>query len=81
MLGGGRWKNHHRKIVPLSPYVEELLNSKVIKSFLPELRRRYVFFMFPDSYVVCIYVMNILCTFHVSVSWVWYTHLRNENKI
>ena len=28
--------------------------------------------MFPDSYVLCIYVMNILCTFHVAISWVWY---------
>ena len=30
------------------------------------------FFGFRDSYVLCIYVMNILCTFHISVSWVWY---------
>ena len=28
--------------------------------------------MFRDSYVLCIYVMNILCTFHISVSWVCY---------
>ena len=28
--------------------------------------------MFRDSYVLCIYVMNILCTFHISVSWIWY---------
>ena len=33
--GGGRWKSQNRKIVPLSPYVEEPLNSKVIKSFVP----------------------------------------------
>ena len=56
------------------PYVETF-NSKVIKGFVPELRSRYVFFMFPDSYVLCIYVMNILCTFHISVSWVCYTKL------
>ena len=31
-----------------------------------------MFFVFQDSYVLCIYVMNILCTFHISVSWVWY---------
>ena len=61
---GGRWKSQNRKNVYLSPYVEEPLNSKVIKSFVPELRRRYVFFVFRDSYVLCIYVMNILCTFH-----------------
>ena len=53
------------------PYVETF-TSKVIKGFVPELRSRYVFFVFRDSYVLCIYVMNILCTFHISVSWIWY---------
>ena len=43
----------------------ETFNSKVIKGFVPELRNRYVFFVFRDSYVLCIYVMNILCTFHI----------------
>ena len=61
--GGGRWKNQNRKNVYLSPYVEEPLNSKVIKSFVPELRSRKLFFVFRDFYVLCIYVMNILCTF------------------
>ena len=61
----GRWKSQNRKNVYLSPYVEEPLNSKVIKSFVPELRSRYVFFVFQDSYVLCIYVMNILCTFPI----------------
>ena len=46
------------------PYVETL-NSKVIKGFVPELRSRYVFFVFRDSYVQCIYITNILCTFHI----------------
>ena len=49
------------------PYVEKSFNSKVIKSFVPELRSRYVFFVFRDSYVLCVYVMNILCTFLISV--------------
>ena len=40
-------------------------NSKVIKGFVPELRSRYMFFVFRDSYVLCIDVMNILCTFHI----------------
>ena len=62
-------KNQNRKIVPLSPYLEEPLNSKVMKSFVPELRSRYVFFVFRDSYVLCIYIyiyiyMNIICPFH-----------------
>ena len=61
----GRWKSQNIKNVYLSPYVEEPLNSKVIKRFVPELRSRYVFFVFRDSYVLCIYVMNILCTFHI----------------
>ena len=65
---GCRWKNQHRKIVYLPPYVEAF-NSKVIKGFVPELRSRYVFFVFRDSYVLCIYVMNILCTFCVAISW------------
>ena len=35
------------------PYVEKPFNSKVIKSFVPELRSRQVFFVFRDSYVLC----------------------------
>ena len=41
------------------PYVETF-NSKVIRGFVPELRSRYVFFEFRDSYVLCIYVTNIM---------------------
>ena len=67
--GSGRWKSQNRKNVYLSPYVEESLNSKVIKSFVSELRSRYVFFEFRDSCVLCIYVVNDLCTFHVAISW------------
>ena len=37
----GRWKSQHRKFVYLSPF-----NSKVIKSFLPELRSRKCFLCF-----------------------------------
>ena len=56
------------------PYVETF-NSKIIKGFVPELRSCYMFFVFWDSYVLCIYVMNIPCTFCISVSWVWYINL------
>ena len=53
----------------LPSYVEEPLNSKVIKSFVPKLRSRYVFFVFRDFYVLCIYVMNILMyVSHIAVS-------------
>ena len=43
---GGRWKSQNRKNVYISPYVEEPLNSKVIKSFVPELRSRKCFSCF-----------------------------------
>ena len=56
----------------LFPYVETF-NSKVVKGFVPELRNRYVFFMFRDSYVRCIYVTDILCTLRISVSWLWHS--------
>ena len=45
-----------------------------------------MFFVFQDSYVLCIYVMNILCTFHISVSGygthiaVWFKVSNNDNS-
>ena len=63
------------------PYVETFY-SKVIRGFVPELRSRYVFFVFRDSCVLCIYVINNLCTFHISVSWVCYSSVSStENDI
>ena len=53
--------------MPLSPYVEEPLNSKVIKSFVPEQRSRQVLFVFRDSYVLCYMYMNIICPFRVAI--------------
>ena len=38
--------SQHRKIVPLSPYVEKPFNSKVIKSFVPDLSSRKCFSCF-----------------------------------
>ena len=70
VVGGGDGADGKASIERLCmalPYVETF-NSKVIKNFVPERRSRYVFFVFRDSYVLCIYVMNILCTFHISVS-------------
>ena len=64
LWGGVEWKSQNRKNVYLSPYVEEPLNSKVIKSFVTELRSR----VFRVSGFLCsIYmcVMNIRCTFHI----------------
>ena len=50
---GGIWKSQKSKNFYLSPYVEEPLNSKVIKSFVPELRSRKCFscFEIPMFYV------------------------------
>ena len=61
--GGGDGKVIIERWCISFPYVETF-NSKVIKGFVPELRSRYVFFVFRDSYVLCIYVMNILRPFH-----------------
>ena len=62
---GGRWKSQNRKNVYLSPYVKEPLNSKVIKSFVPELRSRKCFscFEIPMLYI-CIFHIGMLCPFH-----------------
>ena len=60
-MGGGRWKCQNRKNVYLSPYVEEPLNSKVIKSFVPELRSRRCF----SCFEIPMFYIYILWTFHV----------------
>ena len=73
-LGGADEKVSIERLC-LSSYVEKPLNSKVIKSFVPELRSRYVF------YVLCIYVMNILSTFHISVSWVCYNQQHQHHQV
>ena len=48
----------------LSPYVEKPLNSKVIKSFVPELRSCKCFSCFGIP-MLYIWVMNIQCIFHI----------------
>ena len=39
------------------PYIETF-NSKVTKGFVPELRSRYVFFVFRDAYVIYMYISH-----------------------
>ena len=58
---GDRWKSQNRKNVYLSSYVEEPLNSKVIKSFVPELRSRKCFscFEIPMFYVYMLWTFNV----------------------
>ena len=71
VLVGGRWKSQNRKNVYLSPYVEEPLNSKVIKNFVPELRSRV--FVFRDSCVLCyIYIWTFYVRFTHSRIWLLY---------
>ena len=59
---GHRWKSQNRKIVTLSPYVEEPLNSKVMKCFVSEQRSHNVFFEFRDSYVLSLWTFDVRFT-------------------
>ena len=62
---GSRWKSQNRKNVYLSPYVEEPLNSKLIKSFVPELRSRKCFscFEIPMFYVYMLWTVYVRFTY------------------
>ena len=74
----GRWKSKNRKNVYLSPYVEEALNSKVIKSFVPELRSRKCFSCFgiPMFYVYMLWTFNV----HFSYSCMGTLHMYREKE-
>ena len=56
----GRWKSQHRKVY-LPPYVEKPFYSKVIKSFVPELRSRKCFSCFgiPKFYVYMLWTFYV----------------------
>ena len=58
LRGGGDGKVIIERLCISLPYVKTF-NSKVIKGVVPELRNRYVFFVFRDSYVifVCVCVL------------------------
>ena len=69
VLGGGDEKNRIERLC-LSPYVEEPSNSKVIKLFVPELGRSYVFFEFQDP---MFYLFgHSMYVSHTAISWLWY---------
>ena len=72
----GRWKSQNRNNVYLSPYVEEPLNSKVIKSFILELRSRKCFSCFKIS-MFYIYEHSMSIS-HISI-WLWYRRQLSEN--
>ena len=63
--GGADGKSQNRKNVYLSPYFEEPLNSKVIKSFVPELRSRKWFSCFgiPMFYAYMLWTFNVRFTY------------------
>ena len=64
-----------------SPYVEELFNSKVIKSFVPELRSRKCFCL---SGFLCIDIMNVLRTgmnMYISRIHVWLCYTLDDAAV
>ena len=64
--GGRQMKSQNRKIEPLSSYVKKPLNSKVIKSFVPEQRSRMCFSCFEIS-MFCPYGHSVYVS-HMAVS-------------
>ena len=72
--GGGRWKSLNRKNMYLSPYVEEPLNSNVIKSFVPELRSRKCF----PCFEIPMFYVYMLRTFYVNFAYSSMAMLQNE---
>ena len=66
--GRGRWKSQNKKNVYLSPYAEEPLNSKVIKSFVPELRSRKCF----SCFEIPIFYVYMLWTFYVCFTYLYH---------
>ena len=61
-VGGCRWKSQNRKIVPLS-LCQRNFKLKGSKKFRTWTKKSLSVFRISRSYVLCIYVMNILCTF------------------
>ena len=78
-IGRWRWKSQYRKIVRLSPYVEQPLNSRVIKSFVPELRSRKCFscFEIPMFYLYG----HSMYVSHIAISWLWYISFEWHHNI
>ena len=76
VCGGSNEKARIERMCISFPYVENF-NSKVIKGFVPELRSRYVFFEFRDSYVLSLWTFDVRFT-HSHISWLWciYSSLR-----
>ena len=78
---GGRWKSQNRKNVYHSPYVDEPFNSKVIKSFGPDLRSRKCFFVFRNSYVLSLWTFDVRFTHSHILSMVHYHSCMSGGRI
>ena len=65
----------------LSPYVEKPFNSKVIKSFIPELRSRKCFCV--SGFLCSIYIYGYEYSIYISHIHVWlcYSSLKNFFEI
>ena len=67
---GDRWKSQNRKNVYLSPYVEEPLNSKVIKKFRTWIKKSLRVFRvsgFLCSMYIC--YKHYMYVLHIAISW------------
>ena len=71
----GRWKSQHRKIVYLPPHIKKPFNSKVIKSFVLDLRSRKCFSCFGipmlSTYELWTFYVHFTYPYHV---WVCYRY-------
>ena len=74
------WKSQNRNNVYLSPYVEEPLNSKVIKSFVPELRSRKCFscFEIPMFYIYIYLYEHYMYVSHIRIMGMVHKYLINN---
>ena len=78
-VAGGRWKSQNRKNMYLS-HVKELLNSMVIKSFVPELRSRKCFSCFGiPMFYIYIYIY-MLQTFYVRFTYPYHGYGTQTHK-
>ena len=68
-VGGGRDEKARIERMCISPYVEEPLNSKVIKSFVPEVVTCFSNF---EISMFCLYGHSMYIS-HIAISWLWYT--------
>ena len=73
VLGGGDGKVVIERWY-LSPYVEKPLNSKVIKSFVPELRRRKCF----SCFGIPMFYLYMLWTFYVRFTYPYHGYVTSS---